>query len=148
MFVSPLVVANLRRAGYDARMLETSELGIRKSMVHNTGQCLPINIIAQNYIEYIERHQLDPAHTILWMTEGKVTCNLRQYPFYIKRILEKYGKGMEKAAVYSGEITHREMSLSDHLLCLFCLHAGRTLQKVSCRIRPYEANPGQTDEVQ
>ncbi|MCK4991887.1 MAG: hypothetical protein KAS29_15415, partial [Bacteroidales bacterium] len=33
--VSPLVAANLRREGIDARELEPSELGIRKSMVHN-----------------------------------------------------------------------------------------------------------------
>ncbi len=147
MFVSPLVVANLRRAGIDARILETNEMTIRKSMVHNTGQCLPINIIAQNYIEYIEKHDLDPSRAILWMTEGKVTCNLRQYPFYIKRILEQYGKGMEKASVYSGEITHRELSMGVTYYVYFAYMLGGLFRKLSCRIRPYELVTGQTDQV-
>jgi predicted nucleotide-binding protein (sugar kinase/HSP70/actin superfamily) len=122
MFVSPLVVANLQRAGIDARILETNEMSIRKSMVHNTGQCLPISIIAQDYIEYIEKHDLDPSKVILWMMESKLTCNLRQYPFYIKRILENYGKGLEKAHP-PGAVGRA------NLLRLFCLYAGRTIQE-------------------
>jgi predicted nucleotide-binding protein (sugar kinase/HSP70/actin superfamily) len=146
-FVSPLIVANLKRAGIDARPLETSELSIRKSMVHNTGQCLPINIIAQNYIDYIEKHALDPSNTILWMMEGKMSCNLRQYPFYIKRILENYGNGLEKASVYSGELTHREMSVSVTYYGYFAYMLGGLFRKTACRIRPYEKHPGQTDKV-
>ena len=147
MYVSPLIEANLRRGGYDARLLESSELGIRKSMVHNTGQCLPINVIAQDYIDYIERHDLDPSDCILWMMESKGTCNIRQYPFFIKRILENYGKGMEKAAVYSGELTHRELSLSITYYGYFAYMLGGLFRKVACRIRPYELHHGQTDEV-
>ena len=147
MFVSPLIVANLQRAGIDARIMETNDLTIRKSMVHNTGQCLPINVIAQNFIEYIEKHNLDPAQTILWTTEAKVTCNIRQYPFYIKHILEQHGNGMEKASVYSGEIAHRELSIGVTYYAYFAYMLGGLFRKVSCRIRPYELEPGQTDEV-
>ncbi len=147
-FVSPLVVANLNRAGMDARLLESSQLSIRRSMVHNTGQCLPINIIAQDYIDYIEGHELDPSRTILWMAEGKITCNLRQYPFYIKRILENYGKGLEHASVYTGEISHREMSVGITYYAYFAYMLGGLFRKTACRIRPYEAVPGQTDAVE
>ncbi len=147
MYVSPLIEANLRRGGYDARLLESSDLGIRRSMVHNTGQCLPINVIAQDYIDYIGRHNLDPSNCILWMMESKGTCNIRQYPFYIKRILENYGNGMEKASVYSGELTHREMSLSITYYGYFAYMLGGLFRKVACRIRPYELNHGQTDVV-
>lgn len=146
-FVGPLVVANLRRSGVDARLLGSSELNIRKSMVHNTGQCLPINIIAQNYIDYIEKHDLDPSSAILWMMEGWGTCNLRQYPYYIKRILENYGNGLEKASVYSGKITHREMSVSVTYYAYFAYMLGGLFRKTACRIRPYELIPGQTDKV-
>ncbi len=147
MFVGPLVVANLRRAGIDARGLETNELGIRKSMVHNTGQCLPLNIIAQDFIDYTERHQLDPSRTMLWMMEGKMACNLRQYPYFIKRILENYGNGMEQASVYSGEISHREMSLGVTYYVYFAYMLGGLFRKAACRIRPYEAVQGETDMV-
>jgi predicted CoA-substrate-specific enzyme activase len=144
-FVGPLVVANLRRSGLDARLLESSELGIRKSMVHNTGQCLPISIIAQNYIDYIERHNLDPSGVILWMMEGRISCNLRQYPFFIRRMLQNYGKGLEKASVYSGEISHRELSLGVTYYAYFAYMLGGLFRKVACRIRPYESVQGQTD---
>jgi len=146
-FVSPLVAANLRRSGIDARALEPSELGIRKSMVHNTGQCLPINIIAQNCIDYIEKHRLDPAKTMLWMLEGYISCNLRQYPYYIKKIFESYGKGLEEASVYSGKITHREISVTLTYHVYFAYMIGGLFHKVACRIRPYEMVPGQTDQV-
>ena len=147
MFVSPLIAANLKRAGVDARLLEPNELSIRKSMVHNTGQCLPINIIAQNYIDYIDKYKLDPSRVILWMMESKMTCNLRQYPFYIKRILENYGNGFEKAGVYSGELTHREMSVGVTYYAYFAYMLGGLFRKIASRIRPYELIPGRTDEV-
>jgi predicted nucleotide-binding protein (sugar kinase/HSP70/actin superfamily) len=146
-FVSPLVVANLKRAGLDARLLEPSELGIRKSMVHNTGQCLPINIIAQNCIDYIEKHNLEPSGTTLWMAEGYISCNLRQYPYYIKKIMENYGKGLEKTSVYTGKITHRDISIKVTYYAYFAYMLGGLFHKTACRIRPYERIPGQTDRV-
>ncbi len=146
-FVSPLVAANLRRLGIDARALEPTELGIRKSMVHNTGQCLPINIIAQNCIDYIEEHNLDPSRTMLWMLEGHISCNLRQYPYYIKQIFENHGKGFEKTAVYSGKISHREISIKATYYVYFAYMLGGLFHKTACRIRPYELIPGQCDEV-
>jgi len=146
-FVSPLVVANLQRAGLDARLLEPSELGIRKSMVHNTGQCLPINIIAQNCIDYIEKHRLDPSLTTLWMAEGYISCNLRQYPYYIKKIMENYGKGLEDTAVYTGKITHRDISIKVTYYAYFAYMLGGLFHKTACRIRPYERIPGRTNEV-
>ncbi len=57
--VSPLLVANLKRIGIDARLLKSSDLIIKKSMEHNTGQCLPINIIAQEFIEYVRNINLN-----------------------------------------------------------------------------------------
>jgi len=147
MDVSPLIAANLRRAGYDARLLESSEMAIRRSMVHNTGQCLPASIIAQDYMDYMATHHLDPSQCILWMMESKMTCNLRQYPFYIKQILEKHGQGMEKAAVYSGELTHRELPLTVSYYAYFAYMLGGLFRKVACRIRPYEHEKGQTDRV-
>jgi len=146
-FVSPLVAANLRRLGIDARTLESSELGIRKSMVHNTGQCLPINIIAQNCIDYMEKHNLDPSRTMLWMLEGYISCNLRQYPYYIKKIFENHGNGFEHTSVYSGKITHREISIKATYYVYFAYMLGGLFHKTACRLRPYELVPGQTDEV-
>ncbi len=144
---APLLVANLQRSGIDARLLESSDLSIRKSMVHNNGQCLPLNIIAQNYINYIEKYDLDPGSVILWMTETMLSCNIRMYPYYIKTILDSYGHGLEKATVYSGDISHLEISINTTYHAYFAYMFGGILRRMGNHFRPYEANRGDTDRV-
>jgi predicted CoA-substrate-specific enzyme activase len=144
--VPPLLVANLRRGGIDARLLHSSEMIIKKSMAYNTGQCLPVNIVAQEFIEYIEHHRLNPEHTMLWMTKCYVTCNLRLYPFYVKNFLESYGHGFEKASVYSGDLTHLEIAVSTSYYAYFAYLLGGLIRKIGCRIRPYEVIKGQTND--
>jgi predicted CoA-substrate-specific enzyme activase len=145
--VSPLLVANLRRIGIDARLMKSSELIIKKSMVHNTGQCLPINIIAQEFIEYVEEQNLKPENTMFWAIETKLSCNIRLYPEYIKGIFENYGHGFEKAHVYSGLLTHLEISLSACYYAYFAYLLGGLIRMTGYKIRPYEINKGDTDRV-
>ena len=145
--VSPLLVANMKRIGIDARLMKSSELIIKKSMAHNTGQCLPINIIAQEFIDYIKEHKLKPEKTMIWAIDTKLSCNIRLYPEYIKSILENYGQGMEKAHVYSGLLTHLEISLSACYYAFFAYFLGGLIRMTGCRIRPYEVNKGDTDHV-
>jgi predicted CoA-substrate-specific enzyme activase len=145
--VSPLLVANLKRIGIDARLMRSSEMIIKKSMAHNSGQCLPINIIAQEFIEYIEEHKLKPENTMLWAIDAKWTCNLRLYPEYFKSILENYGHGLEKAHVYSGLMTHLEISLSACYYAYFAYLLGGLIRMTGHRLRPYEIHSGDTDKV-
>jgi predicted nucleotide-binding protein (sugar kinase/HSP70/actin superfamily) len=127
--------------------MRSSELIIKKSMAHNSGQCLPINIIAQEFIEYIEEQKIEPGNAMLWAIESKLSCNLRLYPEYIKSILENYGQGLEKANVYSGLLTHLEISLSACYYAYFAYLLGGLIHMTGHRIRPYEINKGDTDEV-
>jgi predicted nucleotide-binding protein (sugar kinase/HSP70/actin superfamily) len=145
--VAPLLVANLKRGGIDARLMQSSEMIIKKSMVYNTGQCLPVNIVAQEFIDYVEQHNLNPGNTMLWMTKCYITCNLRLYPFYIKNLLENYGHGFEKASVYFGEITHLEIAYSTSYYAYFAYLLGGLIRKLGCKIRPYETIRGETDEA-
>ena len=145
--VSPLLVANMKRIGIDARLMKSSELIIKKSMAYNTGQCLPINIIAQEFIDYVKEYKLNPENTMIWAIDTKLSCNIRLYPEYIKSILENYGQGMEKAHVYSGLLTHLEISLSACYYAFFAYFLGGLIRMTGCRIRPYEVNKGETDQV-
>ncbi|HUS87479.1 MAG TPA: acyl-CoA dehydratase activase [Bacteroidales bacterium] len=144
---SPLLVANLQRAGINAKLLESSDLTIRKSMAHNTGQCLPLNIITQDYIDYIEKYDLDPGKTMLWITETRLSCNIRLYPYYIKTILDSYGKGFENSAIYSGELSHLEISVNTTYHAYFAYMFGGMLRRLGCNVRPYEVEKGRTDSV-
>ena len=145
--VSPLLVSNLKRIGIDARLMKSSDLIIKKSMAHNSGQCIPVNIIAQEFIEYIIEQKIEPGNAILWETESKLSCNLRLYPEHIKNTFENYGRGFEKAQVYSGLITHLDISLSACYYAYFAYLIGGLIRMTGHRIRPYEINKGDTDQV-
>jgi predicted nucleotide-binding protein (sugar kinase/HSP70/actin superfamily) len=142
-----LVVANLRRAGIDARLLEETPSGIQKSLRYNTGQCLPLNIIAQEFIDYVRTHNLDPEKTVLWMADSQIACNIKLYPHHIKGIFNAYGRGMQKANVYVGGASLADISLKLPIDTYFAYMFGGFLRKIGCRLRPYEKIKGTTDKV-
>ena len=140
-----LVVAALRRKGLDARLLEDTPGSIRRSVRHNTGQCTPLNIIAQDFTEYVEAHDLDPTRTVLWTAASTIACNIRLYPQHIRSILEGYGKGFEKAEVYSGALTLQDISATLPLEVYLAYMFGGFMRRIGCRLRPYERRKGATD---
>jgi predicted CoA-substrate-specific enzyme activase len=142
-----LIEAALRHEGIDARVVNESADSIRRSMRFNTGQCIPLNIIMQNCIDYIVNHNLDPAKTVLWNMKSKIACNIGMFPYYTKYLLESFGKGFEKTAVYMGDVTFVDMSIRTAVNCYLGFLFGGMLRKMGCAVRPYENTPGETDAV-
>ena len=142
-----LTTAALRREGIDVRLLEESEEATAKGLRRNTGQCIPLSIIAQECIDYIHKHDLDPAKTVLWNAESSIACNLALFPHHIRSILSDYGQGMEKVGVYTGSLSFLDLSLKVPLNVYFSYMFGGLIRKIGCRIRPYEIMRGQTDAV-
>ena len=142
-----LMTANLRREGIDARLLEDTETGMQKGLVHNSGQCIPLNIIAQEFIDYVEKHDLDPGKTVLWSLSSTLACNLSMFPYHIRTLLDAYGKGMEKAGIYTGALSFADLSLKLPVNAYFAYLFGGLLRKMGCKVRPYETNKGETDAV-
>jgi predicted CoA-substrate-specific enzyme activase len=142
-----LMAANLRRAGFDARCLQESPAAIRRSMRFNSGQCIPLNIIAQEFIDYVQAHGLDPAQTALWMAVGEIACNLKLYPHHIQSILNSYGRGMNEATVYLGQLSMMDLSVKLPVNNYFAYMFGGMIRKIGCKIRPFERHKGQTDRV-
>lgn len=145
--VCPLLVNNLVRSGLNAFLLESNDLTLRKSMAYNTGQCIPINAIALEFIELMERYDLRPEETMLWIPRSTWTCNIRMYQPFIQTLLQAYGRGMEKASVYVGEITHLDVSLNTCYRAFLAYLTGGLIRKAGCTIRPYELEKGLTDHV-
>jgi predicted CoA-substrate-specific enzyme activase len=143
--VTPLLAANLRREGVDARVLEEDSVVIRKAMRHNSGQCLPLNIIAQETVDYVKTHVLDPARTALWMARSGFSCNIGMFIPFLKSLMEAEGGGMEAVQVYSGDMFYLEISRRATVNCYKAYLAGGLLRRVGCRLRPYEMSPGATD---
>ena len=57
-----LVAPSLKREGIDRLLSDTPE-AVRRSLRHNSGQCIPVNIVAQNFIDTVIANGLYPLNT-------------------------------------------------------------------------------------
>ena len=146
-YVLPLIAANLQNVGVDARVLEETPQIIASSMKTNSGQCIPVNAITTEYINYIKKYKLNPDDTILWMIKSNWACNITMYPSFIKSLIEKEGVPISNAGVYAGELTMVEISPIVTLKTYFAYMFGGNLKKIGCMIRPYELETGKTDKI-
>jgi predicted CoA-substrate-specific enzyme activase len=141
------ITAGLRREGIDARLLEETEATIQKSLRRNTGQCIPLDIIAQDFIDYVEAHQLDPAQTVLWVADSKIACNIGLYPRRLRDLIHAQGNGLEQVEVHAGPVSFIDISLKLPVNTYLAYLFGGHLRKIGCRLRPYETVPGTTDRA-
>ncbi|MBP1710647.1 MAG: hypothetical protein H6Q49_849, partial [Deltaproteobacteria bacterium] len=144
---SKLLEAVFIREGVDARMVPLTEKVIQRGLRTNSGQCLPVNLIAQSYMDHIEENLLDPTQTVGWIFDSHVACNIRLYPQLIKGIMEAAGHGMEQVEVYVGKMSLGDISMQASIEAYFAHMFGGMLRKIGCRIRPYEKEKGMTDKV-
>jgi predicted CoA-substrate-specific enzyme activase len=143
----PLVAANLRREGVDARLLHEDETSIRTAMRHNTGQCIPLNAIVQAAVETIRLHDLNPSRTLVWMSRSILSCNIPLFPLQMEHLFETFGGGMEKVRVYVGDLSFLEISARTTLNTARAYLFAGLVRRVACRLRPYETEPGATDRA-
>jgi predicted CoA-substrate-specific enzyme activase len=143
----PLIVAALRKRGMDARLLEGTESSIRRSLRHNSGQCTPLNIIAQDFMDYVRGHDLDPAESVLWTAASTIACNIRLYPHHIRTILEGRGGGFEHSEIYVGAISLQDIAPTLPFDAYLGYMFGGFIRRMGCRTRPYERKKGETDRV-
>jgi predicted CoA-substrate-specific enzyme activase len=143
--VIPLLAANLRHEGVDARLLPEDPVAIRKSMRLNTGQCLPLSIVAQEAVDFVRASGLDPAGTALWIPHANISCNLGMFIPLLKSLIEAEGGGMEHMEIYSGDIFYTEIAPRAAINAYKAYLAGGLLRRAGCRLRPYEKVPGATD---
>ena len=146
-YVGPLLEAVLQNRGINARLVEMNEESVKRSLAWNTGQCLPLNIMVQNAIDYMETNRLNPAETALWMSKSTLSCNLSMFPYFMKKLLDDYGNGMEKASVYLGDIKFYDFSLQTAINTYLAFMFGGYVRKISCSLRPYEKQSGSTDAM-
>jgi len=145
--VIPLLAANLRREGVDTRLLPEDPVEIRKSMRLNTGQCLPLSIIAQEAVDFVRVAGLDPARSALWLPHANISCNLGMFVPLLKSLMEAEGSGMERLEIYAGDIFYTEIAARAAINAYKAYLVGGLLRRVGCRLRPYENVPGATEEA-
>lgn len=140
-----LMAANFRRMGWDARVLESNPASMKQGLRLNTGQCLPLNIIAQEFIDNVTSLGLDPARTVLWIPGAKLACNIGLFPHQIKNILT--ANGLAAAGVYMGNLSCSDISMKLPLPTAMALMFAGLVRSMGCLIRPFEREPGLTDRV-
>jgi predicted CoA-substrate-specific enzyme activase len=145
--VGPLLEAVLQNSGLDAHLVTSSNESIQRSLSYNTGQCLPLNIVVQDAIDYIITNRLDPSNTVLWIIKSSLSCNLSMFPQYMRKLLNNYGKGMELVSVYPSDIIFYDISLQTAVNAYLAYMFGGYIRKIGCKIRPYEKREGNTDQV-
>ena len=146
-YVGPLLEGVLQNSGINAKLVSSTEESIHRSLSTNTGQCLPLNIIVQDALEYIETNNLDPSQTALWLVESDLPCNFSMFPHFAKKLLDNYGKGLEKTSVYLGDVIFYDVSLQTAINAYLAYMFGGYIRKIGCKIRPYEKIEGTTDTV-
>ena len=147
LYVGPLLEAVLKNSGMDTRLLIGTDESMQRSLSYNTGQCLPLNMIVQDAIDYIEENRLNPSDTVLWIIKSKLSCNLSMFPYFMKKLLNDYGRGLEQTSVYMGDVIFYDFSLATSINAYMAYMFGGYIRKIGCRIRPYEKNKGSTDRV-
>lgn len=144
-YTGSLIVSVLKNEGFRAYLMEETRETLKRSMLTNTGQCLPLNAVAAGFIHTIEKNKLDPADCVLWLNHSEIACNIKMYPYHIKKILEKNGNGFEKSGIYKGELSLFNISFKASTNAYFSYMFGGLLRSVGCKIRPYEIHKGETD---
>ncbi len=139
------LAATLEREGCDAYVMNETEETIRKSLKYNSGQCIPLNAIAQGFVETIEAYRLAPEKTVLWLNKSTLACNIKLYPYHIKTLLNNRGFG--DADVYIGDLTLTDISPWAAMNAYFSYMFGGLLRRMACSIRPYEIEKGSTDRL-
>jgi len=146
-FACSLFAAHLRRYGIDARTMPEDALAIRKAMRRNSGQCIPLSIIAEDFIGAVERDGTDPSRAVLWIPRSGYSCNILMFPYMLKSLLEAQGGGFERASVYIGDISNIDVSPRAMPGTYRAFLAAGLLRRAVCRIRPYETLRGAADEA-
>ncbi len=147
MLAAKFIEAIFKAEGKPAAVLFDTPETIQRSLNLNTGQCLPLNIIAQNASEYIQKNQLDPSTVAIWVPRGYVACNLSMFPHYLKKLMRKYDEKMSEITVYPGNLGFYDFSVKMGVNVYIAYLLAGSIRKTACTIRPYEVKKGETDSI-
>lgn len=134
--------------GYNAHVLEESDETLSIGFKHTSGgECIPCPITTGALIKAMEENNYPPEKVALFMPTACGPCRFGQYAKLNELIFKK--KGWDKIEIlsptaenaYDGMPTRARINLWKALLI------GDIYRKISCKIRPYEVNKGETDKV-
>lgn len=140
-----LVAAAFKSYGYQAIVLEESPNTVIKGFRYMLGgECIAIPAILGGIIKAVERYNLDPAQSVVFLPTSYIACNFPQFPVKISMALEKAGMPVKVINIDSFNFVQRLLWKMD-LILWDAIIISDVLRRASCAIRPYEVNAGETD---
>jgi len=144
-----LGVAAMKNFGYQAEVLpleteESLELG---RSVSRGSECLPTASTVGTLLKTLEERGEDPKKCAFFMATADGPCRFGQYALLHRMILNR--KGFKEILLLSPSSINSYQGLPEDLRkrIWHCIVMGDLLFKAGCRLRPYEMNPGESDDA-
>ena len=134
--------------GYDARILEENDETLALGFKHTSGgECIPCPITTGALIKAMNECDLPPEKVALFMPTACGPCRFGQYVKLNEIIFKKKGWDNIQILSPSAENAYEGMPNKARINLWKALLLGDIFRKISCKIRPYEINKGETDKV-
>jgi len=144
--------AAFRSIGVDAELSpESDEKTLELGAKYTSGdECYPEKITLGNFLKVVESPDFNPQKTAFFMPTADGPCRFGQYSPFFQKILDDLG--YDDAFVCSPTSANGYegvgAGVSDFQRTGWrALIAGDIIRKLLLKTRPYEKNPGETDEV-
>ena len=138
----------LRAAGFNVTLLPPPNLKIRErgEALASGRECHPFAMLAGDLALCVESGAMGPDD-VFFLPGTIVSCLLRQYGDGLDSILQRLGAGRVRLVTPSLDSWPTLVGLPLTIRLGAVLAATDMLLRARCRIRPYEACAGQTDEL-
>ncbi len=146
-YAGPLAAAAFRRHGHLAQAIPTEdpeafELG--KSQTRGS-ECLPTSLTIGAFLKVLEK-QADPSAHALFMPTAEGPCRFGQYATLHRQILDRLG--YPEVGILSPTSFNSYQGMGEAVRRDFWkgMLAADILFKAGCKVRPYEVEPGTTQQ--
>ena len=148
-----LLARILETEGYKVEMLTTNHRGIVDEglkYVHND-TCYPALLVIGQLIDAVKSGKYDLHKVALVITQTGGGCRASNYIHLLRKALEKAGLAFVPViSVNLSGLEHNpgfKLALGILRKAVFAMMYGDIIVQTSNQVRPYEVNPGQTDET-
>ena len=134
--------------GYRTIVLEESDETLALGFKHTSGgECVPCPITSGALIKAMQTYDFNPKDVALFMPTACGPCRFGQYAKLNELIFKR--KGWDKIEIMSpsAENAYEGMPIKARINLWKGLLLGDIFRKITCKIRPYEVNKGETDQV-
>lgn len=148
-----LMARIIETEGYKVEMLTTNHRNIVDEglkYVHND-TCYPALLVIGQLIDAVKSGKYDPHKVALLITQTGGGCRASNYIHLLRKALVK--AGLEYVPVISLNLSGLEhnpgfkLGLGTLRKAVFAMMYGDIIVQTANQVRPYEVNPGQTDET-